>query len=253
VSNEQTSPVDPQAEVAPQVASHSLKHAVILGSIGFVAACLSSLAVGAMGEVFTLPPEIVQLGVGAVPGGDTQKIIVAASIAVFYRNSALWLATTGIIVGGLFGFVGGHGNNKSRIVRTVCAVIAGAAFGAAAGIHAVYYGEKCLELLKTGPLSVPESMVMQLHGTTWLIFGLGIGLGSALGSSQRRSAINKIAQGMLLGGIAAAVGGVLYPFVAGIAIPLIDPSIPIPLESNNRLLWMSLPCAILGLALGRRS
>lgn len=252
MSNEQHSPAELQPQLEPRPSSHSLQRSIILGIVGLVAAGLSSFAIGTMGEVFKLPAEIVQLGVGGVPGGETQKIIVAARIAVFYRNSALWLGTTGAIVGGLFGLVLGYNNKRAMIVRMAGSATVGAASGAAAGVHAVYYGEKCLELLKTGPLSVPESMVMQLHATTWLILGLGIGLGTALAAERQGFALNKIAQGMIIGGIAAAVGGILYPFVAGIAIPLIDPSIPIPLEWHNRLLWMSFPCSTLGLALGRR-
>jgi hypothetical protein len=57
---------------------------------------------------------------------------------------------------------------------------------------------------------------------------------------------------MLVAGVAGLLGGAVYPIVAGMVLPLADPSLPIPEESGSRLLWLGLPAVLMGLSLGRK-
>ena len=54
-------------------------------------------------------------------------------------------------------------------------------------------------------------------------------------------------------GLAGMVGGCLFPVLAGIFFPAVNSSGPIPLidPSAGRILWLTLPAVLMGLAIGR--
>lgn len=227
----------------------SVCHAALLGIVGLAAAWLSWAAMEQIGEVFQLSPEIARLGVGQIPGAEDQKKIVAGKLVLFYKHAALWLGTTGVFLGGLSGLALGRirQSRTAIILATVGGIVLGGAFSAAAGALAVYSGQLFLANLANGPLTIPEHQVMLMHALTWLVVGLGVGLGTGLGTTWQHASGS-----MLISGIAGALGGALYPFVASVAMPLVDASFPVPEGDASRLLWLGLPCAIIGLAIGRR-
>jgi hypothetical protein len=210
---------------------------------------VSWAAIEKIGEVFQLPPEIARLGIGGIPGMEDQKKIAAGNLVLFYKHAALWLGTTGVLVAGLSGLALGliRRSRKAILMATVGGVVFGGALGAAAGGLAVYIDQQFAAGLKQGPLTISEQQMMLMHGTTWLLVGLGVGLGTSLGTPWKRAAGS-----ILISGTAGALGGALYPIVASVTMPLVDASWPIPAGDANRLLWLGLPCTIIGLAIGRR-
>jgi hypothetical protein len=227
----------------------SIGRAIGLGVVGLVAAVISWQAIERTGDVFRLPPELAKLGKGSIPGREEQSRIAAGNLVLSYKHAALWMGIAGVVVGGLFGFVLGMKrlSRTSILSATVGGLLFGGAFGTVAGPLAVYIGDQLQKSLNLGELIVPEYKIILMHAVTWLVIGLGVGLGSGLGTSRRH-----MMGSTLISGIAGALGGILYPIVANLAMPLVDPSFSIPEGDANRLVWLGLPCAIMGLALGRR-
>jgi hypothetical protein len=223
-----------------------------LALVGALGAVLAWLAIGAIGEVFRLPPELARLGMGGIPGPDAQRRIGAGNLVLYYKHSALWLAVVGGILGALFGLTLGllRRSGKSVLLGVVAGALCGNIFGACAGPLAVYIDQRLQAAVPAGKLTVPEEMRILMHAATWLVLGLGIGLGTGLAAPVQRGRAAVTA--LLLGAVAGLLGGVLYPVIAGIALPLANISLPIPEADSSRLLWLGLPSVLIGLALGRK-
>lgn len=226
--------------------------ALVLGAVGLAAAGLAHLAISGIGEVFQLPPELAALGVGGPPGPEDQQRISAANLVNRYWHSAFWVGATGAIFAGVFGLtLGMFRRSRSSILAGLTGgVVLGGLFGAAAGLLAVYIDRLLQTNVPEGQLTVPEHMLFVLHAATWTLVGLGIGLGTGLGAATNRW--RTAAASMLVAGAAGLLGGVLYPILAGVALPLADTSKAVPEEIWNRLLWLGLPSVLIGLALGRK-
>src|SRR5690606_13717170 len=74
--------------------------AAVAGGFG---AILSWKAIELIGEVFVLPADLAGLAFGQVPAPEVQAKVLAAKHANNLRNTALWLGTTGSILGTCFG------------------------------------------------------------------------------------------------------------------------------------------------------
>jgi hypothetical protein len=225
---------------------------LVVAVAGLCGAAIAGAAIAGIGEVFILPPELAALGVGGIPGAADQQRIAAGNAVVFYKHSALWVATAGAILGGLFGLVLGlfRRSATALVVGTLAGTLLGGAFGACAGPLAVYLDRFLRANLPSGQLAVSDSGLMLMHAAPWLVVGLGCGLGAGLGAFGKRG--RTAAGTMLVAGVAGLLGGAVYPIVAGMVLPLADPSLPIPEESGSRLLWLGLPAVLMGLSLGRK-
>jgi hypothetical protein len=243
------SPPDQKLHAAP---GHSIRNALCLGIVGAIAAAISSGAIRQTGEVFQLPEEIQRLTAGTIPGLEDRAKIGKAIVELNYKHAALWIGMAGAIGGVLFGLTLGilRGSRKSLVVGTVGGLVVGAVFSAIGGLAGTWLAEGVISEVKLAKMHVPEQYSMLLHGTTWLCVGLGIGLGTGLGTTKNR--IGSVMGSMLMGGIGAAVGGALYPIVASVAMPFVDPSMAIPKDELNRFVWIALPYVMTGLVLGRK-
>ena len=222
------------------------------GLAGGVGAILSWKAIELIGEVFVLPADLAGLAFGQVPAPDVQAKVVAATLAVNIRNAALWMGTVGAVLGTTFGLTIclSRRLGLSSIRMIFATVLAGTLFGALAGVASVWINTVSRQNMTAGATSPAEQIILLMHSATWLIVGLGIGLGIALGARQPgRSRI----ESTVVIGLVGMVGGCLFPIVAGLLFPSVSSTWPIPPldPTTGRILWLSLPSVLMGLAIGR--
>lgn len=241
---------DQKLESSPKT---SLRNALCLGIVGAVAAVIASVAIQQTGEVFQLPDHLLELTVGRIPGPEDQQRIGVGIAELNSKHAALWMAIAGSIVGLLFGLTLGviRGSRNSLIAGALGGLLIGGMLSTCGGLAGNYLGQTVVSNVRVAKLHVPEQYSMLLHGMTWLVAGLGIGLGTGMGAMKNR--IGCAIRSMLMGGIGGAAGGALYPFVASVAMPFVDPSMTIPKGDLNRILWIGLPCVLIGLVLGRKA
>ena len=178
--------------------------------------------------------------------------MIAATYAVNIRNAALWMGTVGAILGSMLGLTIclSRRLGLSSIRMIFATVLAGTLFGALAGVASVWINTVSRQNMAAGATSPADLVILLMHSATWLIVGLGIGLGIALGGKQPgRSCI----ESTVVSGLVGMVGGCLFSIVAGLLFPSVNSTWPIPpLEPvAGRILWLSLPSVLMGLAIGR--
>jgi hypothetical protein len=225
---------------------------VVIAVVGVLAAMLAHFAISRTADVFHLPPEMTGLGGGNVPGADDQARLIAAQRVLFYKHTALWLGSTGAILGALFGLVLGVFRRSAAAVwrGTIGGMLLGGLFGAAAGPSAIRVERWLNSQLASHESHLPDYQLIVLQAATWLVIGAGVGIGVGLGAPAKR--FREAARSMLLCAIAGAVGSTLYLTLAGILLPLADTTILMPNGAAEWLLWLVLPAAFMGLALGRK-
>jgi hypothetical protein len=246
-------PAAPVSSSTPSSSGQSLGRAVVFGIVGLVAAALGHFTINMVGEVFHLPPEIAKLGIGQIPGDADQKKIAAANLVNQYRHFALWMALAGGLAGLLLcvtqAVIAGA-SARTKAIGAVVGLLLGGVGGAIAGPLSLSMDIAFHKsLVVDGQLNVPETKVMLLHGTTWLIIGATIGLAVSIVASAKP---RDLVVGTLTAGIASMLGGVLYPILIVFVDPVADPSFPMPSTVTGQLLWMGVPLLLAGLVLGRR-
>ena len=221
---------------------------------GLIGAILSWVAIGAIGDVFQLPAELAGLGFGQALSPEDQVRLAAATLTRNIGNSSLWLGATGAILGSLLGIATCVTRRLgiSGIGVLLATVTLGALFGASAGFTACWMNKVAFDNLATGATQPPESMTLLMHSVTWLIAGVGLGLGIAIG---RRHKMRSTVGTALVTGLAGLLGGCLFPIVTGLFAPAVNSVYPIPaLEPvSGQIIWLSLPSVLMGLAIGRNA
>ena len=219
---------------------------------GVFGAILSWKAIEAIGEVFVLPADLAGLAFGQVPPPEVQAKVVAATFAANIRNAALWMGTVGAVLGTMFGLTIclSRRLRLSSIRMMSSTVLGGTLFGVLAGVAGVWVNTVSRQNMAAGATSPAEQIILLMHSATWLIAGFGIGIGIALGGRQPgRSRI----ESTVVIGLVGMVGGCLFPIVAGLLFPSVSSTWPIPPldPTAGRILWLSLPSVMMGLAIGR--
>ena len=239
---------------APAPSKESMGNAIALGIVGAVAAVLSHVAIQQTGTVFELSADLLTMksSEGRNQSPEMMKLFYDGLSVLNYKHAALWIGTAGAISGVLFGFALGlmRHSRTSILTSTLGGLLVGGMFAAGAGLAANCVGENIVSRVRMEKIDVPAHFAMLLHGTTWLIVGLGIGLGTGLGAVKNR--LRFAIGSMFIAGIAGAAGGAFYPFVASVALPFADPSLTIAEGSANSLIWLGMPLLFIGLTLGRR-
>jgi hypothetical protein len=170
------------------------------------------------------------------------------------QNAAIWLGVSGAILGCLLGLLvylarrSAGAFLKLLFIPTICGAVAGAASGATA----VYINHVARQNMASGATSPSEQIIMVMHSVTWLTLGLGVGFGIAL---SRRTSVGNRFEPAIFTGIAGMAGGCLYPIVAGLFFVAVNSSLPIPFiePAAGRILWLSLPSVLMGLAVSRNA
>ena len=217
------------------------------------AAFVAVKAIGRIGEVFVLPPDLASVGFGQVPSPEVKAKITAAVFSNAVGNAAIWMGTAGAILGTCLAVVVAFSVRKSGNPFPVIAglVVAGASFSAFAGVLGVWCDSAARRSMAADASSPAEHLVVMIHGLVWFVVGGGIGVGVALGSRRPiRMHLETIATVALSG----LLGGCLFPIVAGVFFPAIDSSSSIPGVDppESRILWLCLPAVFIGCAVGRR-
>ncbi|WP_010582092.1 hypothetical protein [Schlesneria paludicola] len=225
-----------------------------LGVVGAIAAILADVAILKIGRVFEFSEEllIVKVSEGRNQSPEVMQRFYEGLAILDYKHAALWIGTAGAMSGLLFGLaLGLMRQSRGSLVRgAIGGMVLGGVLSACGGLAGNGVGENIVSRIRMEKIEVPVQYAMLLHGTTWLIVGLGIGLGTGLGARTNR--VRFAIGSMFLGGIAGAAAGAFYPFLASVAMPFADPSLTIPEGDANRVIWLGLPLVFVGLTLGRR-
>lgn len=244
------------ASDAPQSAPESGSSAVrsvISAAAALAAGGLAIAVMGALGELFTLPPEMRAMSAGRFPTAEEQEIISAERLAIDYRHATVRLGVYGVLLGLAVGTVnaGRATGIRGRLIgglvgAGVCGVIS-----AVAGAAAVAADQVAQANIPAGDLDLPEHFVMAVHAVTWLIVGLGAGL--AVGLLRKSQGMAKVGEKIVVAGLAGLLAGALFPIIAGLALPATNAAVAFPAAEDlgGRILWMLFPSALIGGAAGR--
>jgi len=220
--------------------------------VGIVGAILSWKAIELIGDVFVLPPDLAGLAFGQLPPPEVQAKVAAATREINIRNAAIWMGAAGAILGILFGLTLclSRKLGLSSIRMILVTLVSGTLFSVVAGVAGYWINAVSRKKMAAGATSPPEQFTLLVHGVTWAIVGLGIGIGIALGG--RRSGRSRV-ESVIVIGLVGMVGGCLFPIVAGVLFPAVNSTWPIPPldPTAGRILWLSLPSVLMGLAIGR--
>lgn len=227
-----------------------LLRVVACGLAALLAAFLARTTVNAIGEVFQLAPDMAAIGSAQNVSTEDQDRYFAARLSIQSRNATVWLGTAGAILGGLLGLALACFQRPvgKALIGVICGALGAAAGGAAGGYLSVMlehvYRTRIAEAV------VPETATMLWPAAAWLMVGAGSGLGTAFGAAGVR--LRTILGTSMVAMVAGALGGAIFPFVAGVALPLANTALTFPDEPGSLLLWLSLPSVLIGLAIGRR-
>jgi hypothetical protein len=182
------------------------------------------------------------------PGGEVGARVIAATRVAEIRNLALAIGLFGMAVGGTLGIVEGfaqrwaHDGAKLGVeFGSVAGILLGAALGALGGYSSAGVGE----WLDQTSVSLTYNTIL-VHGTAWGIAGIGIGLATGIACKNVKAAL----LGALLCAVAGILGAVIYSPVAALVFPAFDSDLSVPDGSLNRLAWVLLPAALMGLLSG---
>jgi hypothetical protein len=222
---------------------------------GVVATGLCYVAIASVGEVYPTPPEVLSLG-----GRPTEAELAAANsarLAANTGNAMVWLGVCGSILGGILSL--SHGvlqRTGSKVAIGILAgVLAGAGLGLLSGKLAVSSHASVTATLhgdhSQSANSNSEQQSMMMHGMTWGLIGVGVGLGC--GFSCRTIDARQVIILIIVAGAMGCVGGGVYPIVAGVAAPLASSAIPVAPAGVARAVWMGLASVLMAVGVGRTS
>ena len=201
--------------------------AVLGGAV--VATLLSYIALNSIGTVYPTPPEVLNLG--ATPTPEERAAASAAKLVVDRANASIWLAAVGAVFGAILPLIACLLRHSGR--RTLAGVTGGILLGGGMGFLA---GRTAVSTYHRIAPGVAESRYMMMHGLTWAIIGLAIGLACELGN--RLLTVRSAAGALAVGGIMGGVAGAMFPFVVAIAAPLLDSSIPVPALGTGMIVFI---------------
>ncbi len=221
---------------------------MILGSIAATAVCYSVVA--GIGEVYPTPPEVLNLG-----GRPTEAELAAARAAqrvASSGNAMVWLGICGAVLGGILSLSNGllQRAGAKALIGAVTGIIAGGGLGALSGKLAIAYHASVSATL-LGATSNAEQQFMMMHGMTWGLIGLGVGLGCGL--SRRTVDAKQVILLIIVAGVMGCVAGGVYPIIAGVAAPLVSSALPVAPAGVSRAIWMGLASSLIAIGVGRAS
>ncbi len=215
-----------------------------------LAASLCYATVGFIGKVYPTPPELLNLG--ASPTDAERAAAMSAKLAADSGNATAWMGLTGAILGAVFALTIGWLRRAGA--RTALGIIAGivaaGGLGCVAGNYAVAY-HNGLTANMLGGTSTAEPQLMMMHGVSWGLIGLGVGL--ACGLSNPTIELKSVFVSMMIAGVTGGLAGVAFPLVAAVFTPLTDSSLPFPQRGPGLVIWMGLASVLIAAGQSRSS
>lgn len=221
---------------------------------GFLSAVVALGAIHALGEVFQVSAATRAAAGAGIPGPEGQAMLADAALKVRYSNTAVWIGILGGILGASLGALSAMMKSGRRplVACVLIGIVVCGLLATGAGCSAVRLELMAHANIPADELSVPEHFAIAMHGGIWLVFGLGTGVAVAL---MRRPLLPvQVLESAVVCGLAGMLGGLVFPIVAGLLLPATDPATAVPVvdETWGRLLWMSVPCVLIGIAAGRQ-
>lgn len=253
-SDESAPTADETASPADETVSpgHTATNPVVrvLGMIvaGAVAAGISYAAVASVGELYQIPQELLDLP--GMPSATELAAIDAAAIAADTGNAMTWLAITGAVLGGILALVSGllRRAGKGIAIGMVVAILAAGGLGYLSGNLAISNYEWSKANAGGDGLSL-EHKTMIMHGITWGLIGLGVGVGCGL--ARPKIAAKPVLVSVIVAGLMGCVAGGIFPITLGVAAPLENSIDPVPTSEVARIFWMGLASLLIAAGLGR--
>lgn len=247
LADESVSPGDDKLSQGP-AALNPLVRLVGMVIGGLAATGISYAVVASVGELHHLPPEL--LAPTGTPTPEELDAIDAAGVVAETQNAMGWLAITGAIFGGVLTLVSGllRRAGKGIAIGIVAAILAAGGLGYLSGNLAVSNFEASKPPNSDNALS-PEHRTMLMHGISWGLIGLGVGVGCGL--ARPKIEPKPILVSVLVAGVMGCVAGGVFPIVLGVAAPLESSINPVPISGVGRIVWMGLASLLIAAGLGR--
>jgi len=220
-----------------QAAAHAsgLRTGPLAGIVlAFVGGAVTWVLVETFHPVFHVPEQYAIPDLGA-PAEKFEKLRIVQA-KVDRCNAMFDLGLFGALVAG--SIAAGETIARRSLKPVVVAAPVGALFGCLAAVCGSIAHELCDPL--SPPANLTDTVVVQ--GVMFAILGGGSGL--AVGASGRSARI--AAKAMIVGALAGALAGMLYPFAVSIVLPTVNTKPLIPSGTLDRLLWIELAAGLLG-------
>lgn len=205
-------------------------------------------ALGAVGIAYPTPPEVLNLG--AMPTPEERATADAAKLVADSGNAMTSLGYTGAIIGAVLALISGllRRSGLRVVLSAIAGLVLGGGMGCLAGKMAVQTHAKITREMVTGT-SGAETKFMMMHGLTWLLVGLAVGLACELGN--RTMTLKSIVVALLVGGTMGGVAGIGFPLTVAIAAPLLDSSFPVPALGTGMVVFVGLGATLISIGVDR--
>lgn len=209
-------------------------------ALAMLAGVLSWAIIQRLDPVFHLPPEIAGK-ISTQPSAEEIAKLDAAEAVVTRHHAALWLA----ILGGLAGLflAGAESGTRVSIGRAVLSAVIAAVICGAIGAVSGYSSQLVHHRLHEHRELTPMARTMIMQSYMLLVFGLGLGLAISVPLLKPRLLLHCVI-GCMLGGVMAAI---VYAPLIGYLLPRVRTERVFPQTSTERLIWISLVTALIGL------
>lgn len=220
-----------------KVIGQSTFAAAIAGSLLAILASVATWGVLHSKHRFFLVDSSFDIGMGAP--NDARLRLAAETSRIDRLNAAISLA----IGGGLLAVA------LSLVSNSCCAwpvrIITGAIWGAICGAGAGFIGPMVFDSLMTDE-NLPSATTSGIGQA--VVYGcIGFGVGLLYGAFSRSWAT--FGKASVIGAFAGILGGVVYPIVASVIMPSQNTGTFISDVSVVRLVWLTVPFALIGFAL----
>lgn len=226
----------------PSLGQRSCIYLIML-VVGVAAGIISGWLFGLAADWFVIGDEFNQYS--PPYSGEIAVRFEAASERAARLNLVLGFGFCGCVAGAAIGWSAGliNGTWRSGLCSLGLGVVLGGAFGALGGLlnrfASAQFTDHSQEAIFTA---------MKVHAAGWLLIALAIGLAVGLPTRRWKTVLSCVGVAIA----AAIIAVVLFPVLSSVLIPEAHPEIRIPDRAGVRLLWTTLSCGLIALALGRQ-
>lgn len=213
-------------------------------AVTLLATGISYLILKSVGTVYPTPPEM--LGLSANPTLEDHAAAHAAQLAANSGNAAIRLSIIAAVIGSLTALTSGllRKSGPRIIAGVIAGVLLGGGIGFFSGTLAVQSHQGISDTEIVGS-SDAETKFMLMHGVTWLLIGLAVGLACEVGN--RSATLKSLAVALLVGGVMGGIAGVGFPLAVALAAPLLDSTLPVPAIGTGLIVFVGLGALLIAI------